>query len=217
MVHAVAAGHDDPLTIACRDADFQDWHRGRAHAVAWVLDLDRPDVRRLVGRARIRLDDYLLARYQRQPHVTVSFGGLLPGREALPDDYTERDLARDLDVLRGLADGPVTLRAAGWGTFPMVPYLALECGWARTANSALTVDAPETHTMEYHPHVTVGHYRGSWPLREPLGHLSGLAHRGDWVVGEVRLVAFRTADIAGPLQTLGRLDLTTREWLPAQG
>ena len=212
----MATGRDDPLTIACRDADFRDWRCGRSHAVAWVLDLDRRDVHELVSKARGRLGDYLLPRYQRQPHVTLAFGGLLPEGDPRHDDYTPEHLAEDLDVLRELAEGPVTLRATGWDTFPMVPFLALEHPWLRRAHDALTAHAPESHHMDFRPHVTIGHYRGTWPLSEPLRLLEDLTTDGAWPVEDVRLVRFRAADIAGPLETVGRLELATGRWLPGE-
>ncbi len=213
----MAAGRDEPLTITCRDADFRDWRCGRSHAVAWVLDLDRREVNELVTRARELLGAYLLPRYLRQPHVTVAFGGLLPGRSPRHDDYTPEHLAKDLRVLRELADGPVTLRATGWDTFPMVPYLALENPWVRRAHDALTAYAPESHHMDFRPHVTLGHYVGTWPLSEPLARLGDLPAVGTWQTDEMRLVRFLASDIAGPLETIGRLELSTGDWLPGEG
>ncbi|GAB3820180.1 hypothetical protein GCM10028820_25480 [Tessaracoccus terricola] len=196
-------------TIACRDRDFVEWHGGRTHAVAWALELDHPDVRRQLASARSRLEGYLLRGYLRQPHVTLTFAGLVgEGEQA----YGADELESDLRLLRRLAAGPVTLRADGWGSFPMVPHLALSDDWLPHAHAVLTHGAPEEHAMDFRPHVTVGHYRGSWPIDEPLELLREVPSTGEWVVPEVSLVRFRTSRIAGPLQVVGRLDLATGDW-----
>lgn len=194
-------------TIACRDRNFAEWHGGREHAVAWALELDRPEVRTLLAQARTKLEGYLLPGYLRQPHVTLVFGGLVGHGE-----YDGVQLAADLSLLRKLIAGPVSLAADGWGTFPMVPYLALRGDWLAEAHAVLTHGAPEEHAMAFTPHVTVGHYGGVWPLEEPLELLSGLPTAGGWVVPELSLVRFRTASVAGPLQVVGRLDLADGRW-----
>ncbi|WP_185975588.1 2'-5' RNA ligase family protein [Tessaracoccus rhinocerotis] len=196
-------------TVACRDRDFVEWHGGRSHAVAWALELDHPDLRRTLAAARAALEGYLLRGYLRQPHVTLAYAGLVgPGG----DEYGTARLDADLALLRRLAAGPVKLRATGWGSFPMVPYLELADDWLPHAHGVLTHGAPEEHEMAYVPHVTVGHYGGRWPMAEPLGLLREVPAVGDWVVPEISLVRFRTARIAGPLDVVGRLDLATGAW-----
>lgn len=196
-------------TLACEDRDFVEWHGGLSHAVAWALELDHPDVRRMIAAARARLEGYLLRGYLRQPHVTLAFGGLVGDGEG---EYGQTRLDSDIRVLRRLAAGPVTLRADGWGTFPMVPHLALADDWLPHAHAVLTNDAPEEHAMEFRPHVSVGHYSGRWPLEEPLELLAEVPAAGEWVVPELSLVRFQTSRIAGPLQVVGRLDLATGAW-----
>lgn len=212
MAHTVAPGHDPRLTIPCLDRDFTAWRRGRTRALAWVVELDHPDLRELVDAGRHRLIDHLHPRYERLPHATLSFCGLLPAAVRQPDDFTKDDLAAHLEVLRGLTNGPIRLRSTGWGTFPMVPHLALECDWLHAAHDALTGAAPSGHEMDFLPHVTLGHYRGAWPLTLPLTLLAGLPFEGTWQSDSLSLVSYRAADIAGPLETIGRLDLTSGRW-----
>lgn len=201
----MAPGRAEPLTVACQDRDFTDWHGGIPHALAWVLDVDDEHARQLVAAGRQRLGSLLLPRYERQPHVTVAFVGLA-------DDDGWRRVDADIDALRGLCTGPVTTTATGWDTFPMVPHLVLAGDWLVRANDLLTRDAPPGHAMDYRPHLTLGHYAGVGPQSQPLARLNGLATEGSWTAGELCLVRFATADIAGPLETVGCLDLTTGTW-----
>jgi len=170
-----------------------------------VLDIDDEPARALVAAGRRRLGGMLLPRYERQPHVTVAFVGLA-------DEDAWRRVDSDVAVLRELCTGPVTMRATCWGTFPMVPHLVLACEWLVRANHALTDDAPPEHAMDYVSHLTIGHYAGVWPQSEPLARLCDLGTVGAWTCGELHLVRFATADIAGPLEVVGRLDLTTGAW-----
>lgn len=206
----MAPGRAEPLTIACQDRDFTEWHGGRTHALAWVLDVDDETSRRLVAAGRRRLGDMVLSRYRRQPHVTLTFVGLV-------DDDVRVRVATDVDALRDVCAGPVTMTATGWGTFPMVPHLVLECDWLVRANRLLTRGAPPDHLMDYVPHLTLGHYAGSWPQSAPLARLGDLAAAGSWTSDALGLVRFSTADIAGPLETVGRLDLTTGAWRSTPG
>lgn len=197
-------------TIACEDRDFTDWHGGVPHALAWVVMLDSPELTRLVAAARSRLADFLLERYLRQPHVTLAYAGLAD------DDAPER-LRRDLRVITGILDRPLSLDAVGWGTFPMVPHLEVDCPELLEAHRALTADAPREHRMDYLPHVTVGHYAGTWPLTEPLDRMADLPATGRWTAHHLSLVRLETHDIAGPLEVVGQLRLDAGQWSPVPG
>ncbi len=197
-------------TTACQDRDFPEWHGGRSHALVWALLLEDPNMQRCVAQARSRLDGLLLPRYARQPHVTVAFAGLAdePG---LPG-YTDQDLAADLAAISPLVDGPVKIRATGWGCFPMVPYLGVESDWLHTAHSALEKGRDPAHTMSYVPHVTLGHWSGKWPRTDVLAQLDGPLPRRQWHVSELSLLRYTTHDIAGPLERVGGLNLSCGRW-----
>ncbi|HMT87522.1 MAG TPA: 2'-5' RNA ligase family protein [Arachnia sp.] len=200
MIHHDAG--TESVTIACEDRDFAEWHNGRRHAAVWAFELDRPEVRDMLGQARRRLASLLLPRYERQPHVTVAFAGLIAD-----DDFSDERLDADLALLRGLLDGPVILRATGWDSFPMVPYLRVAADWPHVAREALTRSRPLA-AESYQPHVTVGMYDAVVPICEPVRLLDGLPFGGTWELTELSLLRFETADIAGPLEVVGRLSLS---------
>lgn len=193
----------DDLTVACEDRDFVEWHGGHRHAAVWAFELDLPEVRSLLGAASDRLGSLLLPRYDRQPHVTVSFAGLVS-----PTDFTDARLDADLAILRTLSRGPVKLTATGWDSFPMVPYLRVDADWAHVAREALSVGRPDA-ARTYQPHVTVGLYGVSLPIVDAIRRMAGLPFVGAWELDELSLLRYETADVAGPLEVLGRLDLTT--------
>ncbi|MEZ5084950.1 MAG: 2'-5' RNA ligase family protein [Tessaracoccus sp.] len=194
---------DEELTIACEDRDFTEWHGGHTHAAVWAFELDLPEVRDMLAAAHERLGHLLLPRYQRQPHVTVSFAGLLS-----PTDFTDERLDADLTILRGLLSGPVTLTATGWSSFPMVPYLRIDANWPHAARDALNLSRPDA-AKNYQPHVTIGLYGTSVPIQLAVERITDLPFGGSWVLNKLSLLRYETADIAGPLEVIGRLDLTT--------
>lgn len=197
-------------TIACQDRDFPEWHGGRRHAYVWALELPEPDVRECLAEARSRLSGLLLPRYERQPHVTIAFAGLAaePGHVG----YDDTTLAADLARLAPLAQGPVEVRATGWGSFPMVPYLAVESPWLDGAHRVLDGGVGAAHDMSYVPHVTVGHWSGEWVRGDVLDRLDGPVPEQAWTVPEMSLLRYETHDIAGPLEPVGRLNLISGDW-----
>lgn len=197
-------------TTACHDRDFPEWHGGRSHALVWALMLDEPDVEQCVAAARSRLDGLLFPRYERQPHVTVAFAGLA-AEPGLPG-YDDALLARDLERLTPLVHGPVSVRATGWGSFPMVPYLAVESEWLNLANAALEQTSASLHSMPYVPHVTLGHWSGQWPRETVLERLDAPLPERSWQVPELSLMRYETHDIGGRLEPVGRLNRTSGRW-----
>lgn len=199
-------------TIACQDRDFPEWHGGRRHAYVWALELSEPELRKCVDAARARLAGLVLPRYRRQPHVTVAFAGLAaePGHHG----YDGAALASDLERLAPSVQGPVEVRATGWGSFPMVPYLGVEATWLTGAHRVLDGGVGEAHGMSFRPHVTVGHWLGEWPRGEVLARLDAPVPAQVWTVAELSLLRYDTDDVAGPLTAMGRMDLTSGNWLP---
>lgn len=206
MIHHDAGS--ESVTIACEDRDFAEWHNGHRYAAVWAFELDQPEVRDLLDQARHRLKPLLLPRYERQPHVTVAFAGLIAD-----EDFSDEHLDADLALLRGLHTGPVTLRATGWDSFPMVPYLRVDADWPHAAREALNRSRPLA-AESYQPHVTVGLYSVVVPVQEAVGLLAELPCGGSWELPELSLLRYETADVVGPLEVVGRLDLTTGDWSP---
>ena len=115
-------------TIACEDRDFTEWHGGARHVLIWAVLVDTDEVRAAVAAARAHWAEVLLPRYERQPHVTLRYGGPVPlaGTTPLDPVYSQELLDTDRALLEGLALKPFPLHIGGWDTFPMVPYLRAE-------------------------------------------------------------------------------------------
>lgn len=186
------------LTIPCEDRDHPQWHRGVPHAAVWALeipwDLAAPR-RHLTG---------LLTRHDRQAHVTLAYGGLIG------PEFSDALLRADLAVLRGLLTEPVTVRGTSWGTFATAPYLAVTTAnaWLERVHTALSAHAPWRRLDSHVPHVTLGLHAVARPVASVHAELDRIpipARRLMWVVPAISLLRYDTADVAGPLTTIGRL------------
>ncbi len=195
---------NDETTVAIEDRNFVDWHGGCQHALVWVADVDTPEVREAVAAMRDRLGHLLLPRYDRQPHVTVAFGGLAPEPGATPMSVLYPPDLADLHAarVRDLGVAPFTVRITGWDTFTTTPYLAVEAPQLAVLHEALIRERPRTADFAptYVTHVTAGHYAMSVPLDDVRRRLAGFQFP-DLEVGvdHLTLASYETRDIAGPL------------------
>lgn len=194
-------------TIICEDRDFADWRGGAEHALIWGVLTDTDDVRAAVESARAHWADVLLERYARQPHITLGYGGPAPKPGATPQDppYTAERLRADRAAIEELGLSPFEVRIGGWDTFQMVPYLRAEAPELHAAAGALGNEP----RRPYVPHVTIGLYSVSVPLKV-------VADRADrWEspsivvpVTRLSLLSYEAADVAGPLTEVDSIDLT---------
>lgn len=184
------------MTIACEDRDFPEWHQGIPHAYLWGAASPVP-----LAPAREALDGYLLPRYERQPHVTVTYCGLA-GLE-----FDDAQLGRDVAALQALPREPATITPSRWGSFLPSPTLEVESAVIMEAHRLLAAGRPASLDGDFTPHVTLGFYSGSWRFEEPLAVLRALPLPGPWQVGRLQLLRYDTHDIAGPLTVVGEYDL----------
>lgn len=193
-------------TIACEDRDFTQWRGAAEHVLIWAVLVDVDGVRAGVEQARARWADVLLPRYERQPHVTVGYGGPLPAVGAAPADpvYTQERAESDRAALECLALAPFEVRVGGWGSFQMSPYLRAEAPELEMLAGALG----EGRRRPYVPHVTIGLYSISVPLAEVAARAEGWVSPAVTVpVSRVSLLRYEAADVAGPLEEVAAVEL----------
>ena len=198
------------ITVPSQIRDFAEWHGGCRHALVWALEISSSEVDELLSAARRRLDGLLLPRYERQPHVTSAYAGLEPRQGATPSGhlYPPELLERDLEALRHLIPHRVELSVTGWGSFSMAPYLGVEGTGVTELHEALAAPGER-----YVPHVTIGLYGVAEHIDLVAERMTGWPAAAVQVeVGAASLLRYETADIAGPLSTVGRLDLTDGTW-----
>ncbi|MEG0114721.1 MAG: 2'-5' RNA ligase family protein [Comamonas sp.] len=211
------------LSLPCDDRDFAEWHQGCPWCAVWVVWLDDAATRQAVAAGRAALGDCLLPRYARQPHITVAYRGLCADGDAHEaGEFGLQALRRDLGLLKNLAQQPFVLQLRGVGSFTSVPYLAVaEGGEALAALHAALVPQQPVPGWHYVPHVTLGHYGQRLPLAQALQKLKEQQELGEGLppqpVGQLALVRYASADMAGPLVLEGCFDLAAGRYSAAPG
>lgn len=211
-------------TQACEDRDFVEWHHGCPWCAVWVIRVEKPQLQQWVDAARAVLAPWLLPRYERQPHVTLVYRGLMAGKAPHPQaQFGAAQWQRDVQGLQAAQLQPFVLQLGGVGSFSTVPYMAVQAHPAllqlHAVLAPLGPQAPEPG-WQYVPHVTVGHYGQQVPMStvmEPLLSCSAAGAVLDVDVQALWLARYRTDDIAGRLHFEGCFNLRTQTYQAQPG
>lgn len=208
------------LSQPCEDRDFAEWHQGCPWCAVWVVLIDSEAVNAAMQAARHALGDALLARYARQPHLTLAYRGLCDATQHAVAEFGPERLQADLATLRALAQPPFAVQLQGVGSFTTVPYLGVTQGAdvLTGLHDALQPWPPEPD-WHYLPHVTLGHYARELPLLWAVDqlHAAGVGLPQLSIdVQQLALVRYASHDIAGPLTVEGIWDLQLQQYQPQQ-
>lgn len=205
-------------TQTCEDRDFAEWHQGCPWCAVWVVGLDIRQVRHHVAALRAAALPWLLPRYERQPHITLGYRGLMAGPQGhRAAQFGVEHWAQDIATLQALAVQPLTVRLGGADSFATVPYLAVQDHPVlHQLHQALTgyVQDPD---WQYVPHVTLGHYACSVPAAPVVQRLQAVAaslQQLEVVVDRIELVRYQSHDIAGALTVEGYWDMRLQQYVP---
>ena len=200
--------NEPEYTQVCEDRDFAEWHGGCPWCAVWVLRVDSLEVDARVARARQRLAPWLLPRYERQPHITLAYRGLMAEQGGA--EFAAAQLQADVLALKHAQLQPFTARLRGIGSFSTVPYFSVEADTPlQEAHEALASAQPYVG-WHYVPHVTLGHYSRQVPMATVMTAWQAAEPDLDVAVNALWLARYRTHDIAGPLSYEGRFDLQTQ-------
>jgi 2'-5' RNA ligase len=205
-----ASPPSDSFTLCHVRRDFAEWHLGRQHYALWALQVDTAPVRQRVQGAQAHLAQYLLAGYQRQPHITVGLCGFPSATPRYNDDFGLDTLRTQLAALRRAPPGPFGIQVRGLDSFTSVPYLSVQADAGRL--DALRLCLAKGHMnlapSHYTPHVTVGLYAGVWPLSALQAHFNHFTNSEALPlrIHGISLMSYAASEIGGPLQTLAGYD-----------
>ena len=213
-------GGSEPLqTQACEDRDFSEWHGGCPWCAVWVVRVDGMQVQALLDQLRAAIQPWLLPRYERQPHITVAYRGLMVDAQPLhacpQATFGTTQLGADIAAFQAAELAPFSLMLQGVGSFSTVPYLAVSAN-ARLQQAHDAVAASEPFpSWRYVPHLTLGHYACQMPMHRVLQPLQACVAEALGLpvpVDALWLARYRTSDIAGALHFEGRFDLRTQTY-----
>jgi hypothetical protein len=201
-------------TLAYADEGLSPWHRGRKTYAIWMLELNAKWLDERVARARQHLAPWLVARYERVPHITVAIAGFLGSYRMADDDADPVALARLIQSLKAEPPPTVELEIGGLNSYRSVAFLEVrDCG-ARLARVREQVRAGDDFREgPYEPHLTLGHYQHAISAND-------LAHRFSefddimprrYVARALCLATYEASDFAGPLTLATRIVLPSTE------
>jgi 2'-5' RNA ligase len=198
--------------------DFPEWHKGRSRYAVWALALDDDRLRRRLDEARVCLAPYLLADYQRQPHITLHVCGFPAAVHRHDDDFVFAQLQQQFNALHGLVEAPFELSIGGLGSFTTAPYLTVNdaSGVLGRLRQALACGGNEWREADYVPHVTVGLYNGAYPVEELCRRMAALATPEPLNLSfrRIALMTYASEEIGGALETVCEYDLADNLLLP---
>ncbi len=202
--------HQHTHTIAGLPGDFSEWHRGRKEFTIWMIELEHLEISRKVEAARKHLSAFLLAPYDRQPHITLFVCGFLADERRFDDDYGRQQLDAHCRLLEDARLKPFEIEIHGLKSFASAPFLQVHDreGGIEQVREVLQTAAVEIERDHFTPHVTVGLYSGAFESAVVLERIQAFADEPIRLsVDRITFAAFDSSDIRGPLVPKQRIPL----------
>ncbi len=189
-------------TLANREIDFPEWHRGRPHYYCWVVLVDDPgwidDARRAAG----SLTPWLVPDYERQAHVTI-----------LPGGFPEAPISRKALTAATRQVAPFSIKLGPLGSFISSPCFDIHdasgglLALRQALRPVLFDPGSQVEDDDYRPHLTVGLYRDRFETGEIAARIDAFrkAETRTFPVREIALCAYSTRSIKGALLTVARM------------
>ncbi len=204
----------DLLTQPSEQRDFVEWRRDRTCYAVWALDVDVLAVRQRVAAACAPIADQLLPGYSRQPHLTVHLCGFPKEQAGFADDYGVDRLAAEVAALRRARPAALAIEIGAPASFASAAYLAVRYPAGGIAGLRRILDSAASEAgFSYTPHVTIGLYRGAFPLAATVDRLAQgkIEPSCTLTVGRLALMSYAAAVIGGPLATVAEFDFASGE------
>ncbi|MCU1719622.1 2'-5' RNA ligase family protein [Pseudomonas sp. 5P_3.1_Bac2] len=148
-------------SLACELRDYPEWHKGRSRYGVWVLQVDNQAVLARIQEARQLLGDWLHPPGARQAHITLFVCGFSAAQAEHDDDFTDEQLAAQLNALQALSPPRFSLQIGPARSFSSAAYLEVLDAHQQLAplRQALAGSCQEIRQSNYVPHLTLGLYR----------------------------------------------------------
>lgn len=203
----------EAFTLPCEQRDFVEWRQGRSEFAVWAIDLDLPDVSALTWQYQQHLQEYLLADYLRQPHITLQIAGFPCATARLADDFTPQQRQAQTDRLQAIRQAPFAIELAGVDSFSSAPYFTVsDCtGGIARIRQALAWAGDDDYP--YTPHVTIGLYRAAFRLANVQRALSAGPSFAplQLIISKISLLSYQAAVIGGVLSPVLEFDLIQQQ------
>ena len=194
-------------TLANREQDFTEWHKGRPKYYFWAIPVDQSQWIESFHEAGKYLQDYLVSNYRRQPHITV-----LPAGFNRPWSLNNAAILRVAHKYK-----PFRLELCDLGSFTSCPFLGVHdpsnsLQKLRRDLKFITEDPGiGEQEFEYCPHITVGLYDDIYSTRllTRLMQQCRLSPVDPILVTKLVLARYQSSDICGPIEIVEEINLGT--------
>ena len=202
-------------TIKNVNRDFKEWHMGRSSYAFWAINLDTPEVRKLLSSANQHFAGLLLENYLRKPHITICVCGFLSDKIELADDYGARSFEAQVSKINKLNLKPFEIEIHTLASFSSAPFFHIKdsSNSIATLNKCLTLDIFRDNQDKYIPHVTIGLYAEAWPSNHICLKLDSFTKINALCcsVSKISLMSYKPAEIGGELSTVADYHLEKAE------
>lgn len=201
--------HIPTHTLAVSLDDCPQWHHGIRHYAVWCLPVEDPGWLAFIQQAQAVLSPWLHPGYQRQPHITLFAAGLVD-----KNHYSAVMRAAHIQSLELYSLSPVLLTPSVLSTFATAPWLGVEDG----DNQLLLLRdrlrgcvAEDSPPRQYQPHITLGFYRDSYPIKAVLQRLELLQTQAQVLpplrINRLQLCYYDTHQVQGKLDVKETIEL----------
>lgn len=205
IIKILAEFKNASTTLSHCNRDFAEWHKGISHYGFWAIVVDDQSWIRLFETAQAHIKPFILAGYNRAPHITISACGLLD-KEYFSDEL----LNNQYHKFKGSNISQFSLHTTSLNSFTSAPHLNIEYSAPlHNLRKLATNISQEDAFYEYRPHVTIGLYRDAFSTDEVTKHLQNFQYPSikAMKVTKLSFCAYETCNIQGPFQILRQIDL----------
>ncbi|MGH1374202.1 MAG: 2'-5' RNA ligase family protein [Cellvibrionaceae bacterium] len=197
--------------------EIEPWRRGRARYWCWCIEVDNSAVLARLENFQQHLSAFLLANYQRQPHITVAVCGFWLSEgdtHRFNDDFSQSQLAVQRRNLEHLAPEAFKLQVLGGNSFQSAPFLEVVDDSAKgnleQLRRCLLDTSDDFRSSAYCPHITLGLYNGEHCTNDLLHRLTLIDDREplSLKVSALSLMSYDSADLQGALKLEQRVLLS---------
>jgi 2'-5' RNA ligase len=188
-------------TLAAKQRNFPEWHKGRQRYYVWCIDVDSSEVLDRFIAAKHQYSHFIVQPYERQAHVTIAAAGFLVPNSLYNDDISIQYIEQKMARIKSARLSPFTLKVGGVNSFQSALFLEVmdsENGLQKLRQLILE-DKMDFRSADYVPHITLGVYNNMYAVSEvhasPFVPMPAL----DQLVRSIGLYSYDAGDIGSKL------------------
>lgn len=209
--HTYCMLYQHPSTWPTQVQDYSPWHLGRSSYALWLLDFSlEPQINTLVNNAQNYLKPFLLADYQRQPHLSIKICGFLTSTPRYNDDCSYFHIRQHIANLQNTQPKAFPLIIDTLTSFASAPFLSVQdpTNTLSKLRDLFPTQHNEFREAAYQAHITLGLYNQSIASDWMLDYLQAFQFAPVHLYCyQITLATYQAQKLAGPLTPIYRFPL----------